>query len=588
MSSDLKGPFFTNTILLHIVVIWIFLFFYGENNKKDHIQSDVVVYYGYVPATFICKDITLKFLDKNKCQGRYWPLYLPNGNKVFKMSMGMAFLYTPFFFIGHLAASFLKEPQNGYSAPYQVALAFGSFFYLILGFHFLKKLLLVYFNDLIVGLVIIALFFGTNLFSYSTIDFLMPHVYLFSLVSMVLYLTHKIVESPGWKRIGLLSFLLGLISLIRPSNIILTLIPLLYGIRSFKELENRIRKIIRNKGYLLLGITAFIIPWIPQFIYWKVVTGQWLFYSYYDETFFFSSPHILEGLFGYRKGLFVYTPLLLFAFFGLFYLRKKVPDYFVPILIFLPLFIYIVFSWWCWWYGGSFGQRPFIDIFPVLSIPLACFIERITRINYIKYVGLLLLEIFIGLNLFQTWQFKRCLIHYDSMSYETYWSAFLSLDFPKDWDGRLKHPDYLMAKLGNEDELDLNRLNKIDIQISLKALNSKYVSCEISSTGELVANRDHDWDWEKFTIRKMSKDTFYLKAANNKFVYVNEDFGGKLEATKTTVQEASVFNIHSYHRNEISIKYKKNFVCLDPNDFKLKASSEPVNSNSSFTVVTVK
>ena len=58
-----------------------------------------------------------------------------------------------------------------------------------------------------------------------------------------------------------------------------------------------------------------VLVWVPQMIYWNEMTGHWLYFSYgSDERFFFGDPAIIKGLFSYRKGLFIYTPLLLFAF----------------------------------------------------------------------------------------------------------------------------------------------------------------------------------------------------------------------------------------------------------------------------------
>ena len=67
-----------------------------------------------------------------------------------------------------------------------------------------------------------------------------------------------------------------------------------------------------------------VLVWVPQMIYWKEMTGRWLYFSYgSDERFFFGDPAIIKGLFSYRKGLFIYTPLLLFAFAGVISLWLK-------------------------------------------------------------------------------------------------------------------------------------------------------------------------------------------------------------------------------------------------------------------------
>ena len=568
------GQSFSRFVLIQIILVWIFLFFYNENNKQDHIQNDVVVYYSYVPATFICKDLTLQFVGKSNCEGKYWPFYLPNGGRVIKMSMGMAYMYTPFFFLGHWAAPFLKEPQNGYSAPYQVMLAFGSLVYMMIGFFYLRRLLLYYFNDLVTGIVMLGLFFGSNLFCYSTIDFLMPHVYLFALFSIFLYLTHKVHLAANKKNVIALGLIGGLIALIRPSDVLILIVPAFYGVTNFNDIVTKLRSVKQKKQLVVLFGAAFIIPWIPQFVYWKVVTGDWLFYSYFGEKFFFNSPHILEGLFGYRKGLFIYSPLILIAVIGIVLLRKRIPQFFLPTVILLPVFTYVVLSWWCWWYGGSFGQRSFIDIFPLLAFPLACVVDFFNQRRFTSLIGLLVLEIIISLNLFQIWQYKKGLIHYDAMTKEAYWSVFLSSSYPSNWAELINDPDYERAKLGEKENVDFNSLNG---KVNIRASNFKYISCDVNVDGGLSATRENCGDWETLEIENRGANTFYLKGSNNKYVFIDENSNNELVARGNDIKEATLFTAHSTTQNKFSFGFNDKFVCTDKN-LKLSASCADGNS----------
>src|SRR6185436_10253555 len=115
----------------------------------------------------------------------------------------------------------------------------------------------------------------------------------------------------------------------------------------------------------VLGILIFL----PQLFYWKHQTGSWFFNSYLNEHFYFNNPHVFYGLFSFRKGWLVYTPIMFFALAGLYTLFKTMKEFFYPVLILFLLYIYVAFSWWCWWYGGSYGQRALIDIYPFLAVP---------------------------------------------------------------------------------------------------------------------------------------------------------------------------------------------------------------------------
>ena len=67
---------------------------------------------------------------------------------------------------------------------------------------------------------------------------------------------------------------------------------------------------------------------------------------------------------------------MLFAVAGIFYLPRYIKGVTLGISVFLVLNVYIIFSWWSWWYGGSFGARPMIDSYGILAIPLAAMIEQ--------------------------------------------------------------------------------------------------------------------------------------------------------------------------------------------------------------------
>jgi hypothetical protein len=204
--------------------------------------------------------------------------------------------------------------------------------------------------------------------------------------------------------------------------------------------------------YKLLVIAAFIIlPWIPQLLYWKMVTGEWLYYSYGDERFFFSHPYVFETLFSFRKGLFIYTPLMLFALWGLIILRKRLPQFSLAIWTFTALNIYIISSWWCWWYGGSFGLRAYIEMFALWTIPMAVVMEKILKSQLILRIGGLAIIFFlIVLNLFQSMQYWNGALHWDGMNWNVYKAQFFRKGCAPGYDDMVTRPDYEKAMTGEE------------------------------------------------------------------------------------------------------------------------------------------
>ena len=118
----------------------------------------------------------------------------------------------------------------------------------------------------------------------------------------------------------------------------------------------------------------------PQIAYWHAITGQLVANGYVGEHLELLRPHLLEVLFSVRKGLFFWTPLLLLAVAGVPFLRRFAPGLFVPTIAYLAVHTWIVASWSTWWYGGSFGMRPFVEALPILAMPLAALLAAATSV----------------------------------------------------------------------------------------------------------------------------------------------------------------------------------------------------------------
>lgn len=434
-------------------------------NRGKVIEWDITSYYGYLPATFIHKDLSLSFLNDNReaysNAMQFWPKRAENGGNVFKMTMGMSVLYSPFFALGHIIAKYQGLNADGFSLPYHICIHLSSFVYLVLGFIFLRKSLLLFFSEYTTSIVLMIMALGTNLFYYATIQAAMSHAYTFSLISVFIYYCFRWHEKVSIKNTLILGVIGGLIVLVRPINILVFIFPLLLHVASYKDLQTKVAFFWGRKASVLMIALLVFIVLAPQFLYWKYVSGHFYFYSYGDEHFYFNNPHILEGLFSYRKGWLLYTPVMMLALLGFFPLYKTQRNVFWGILMFILLYIYVVFSWWCWWYGGSFGLRAMIDSYPLLAIPLAAFIETIfkAKSKIISFSTIAIVAVFVVLNIFQIKQYTDSIIHHEAMNKEAYWFFFMT---PKEaitneqweaFDKLLKHPNYEKAMKGEDEYL---------------------------------------------------------------------------------------------------------------------------------------
>lgn len=421
-------------------------------NKNEVINNDACIYYAYLPAFFIYHDLTFAF-QKNLpagFEGRIWTLNAPNGSQVLKMSSGNAICWLPFFCLAHLYATLSNNYQaDGYSMPYSVSIFIATLFYLSLGLFFLGRLLLKYFHDITAGLALILIVLGTNIFYYIIQEPGTSHINSFGLICIFLYVCVKWLDKPTFIQSIIMGLLAGLIILIRPTNFVVLLLPLLIGISTWHDIFPRIIFLRRNTLKILMAAIAAFIIIIPQLIYWKYITGQYIYYSYQDQGFFFNHPHIIDGLFSYRKGWLLYTPIMAFAIAGFLILGKYAKGFTFAFTAFMAINIYVIFSWWNWWYGGSFGSRPMIDSYGIMAFPLAALIEYIFhRKIWIKALATLIFSFVIYLNQFQIKQYCVCIIHWENMSQRAYWGVFLTNKLPVNYQEMLQPPNVDKALKG--------------------------------------------------------------------------------------------------------------------------------------------
>jgi hypothetical protein len=328
------------------------------------VKSDIRGYYAYLPALFIHNDLKLDDVTVYEGEGplKIWFNTSENGIRYIKYPMGTAILYAPFFGLAHVYAGVTSEAQDGFSTPYMFALSMSALFYLLLALVFLRKILRIYFSETVTALTIVVVFIGTNAGNYFTFDAGFSHSYSFSVITFFIYGVIKWTETMRYKYVLWVGISAGLMTLIRPIDIVFILfIPLLF-VRSWDDFKERWRLFYRQRTQLLVMLLVATVCVMPQLIYFKYISGEWLFYSYSDESFFFTNPKVLEAMFSFRNGWLIYSPLMVFALVGFIFIRKRNAGLFLPLIVVTAIYVFIISSWWCWWYVG-FGNRALRDTF---------------------------------------------------------------------------------------------------------------------------------------------------------------------------------------------------------------------------------
>lgn len=426
-------------------------------------------YHLYLPAIFIYEDVTrldfYSYIDDTYHPSGYgstnYCIYnLPNGNRINRYSIGVAVHEAPFFLATHfINKTFLHYPPDGYSTPYQVATHISTLFYVILGLITIRKLLSQYFTDTVVAVTIAIIAFGTNIYYYTIFSAGFAHTYSFFHMSMLVWLSHCVYTKGGAKYFYYIAIVLGLTFITRPVNISFVVIPLLWGLYNKKSVQQRLQMLKQNIPHLLGSIAVMIAVMTIQLGFWKYVTGSWYYDGYHEEGFVWQQPAIIKGIFSFRKGWLIYAPLSVLGLLGIYLMRKRFRQHIPAMVTFIAVYLYITYSWWSWWYGGSYGSRPMVDVTPLLALPTAVCIERIFALRKaLKHSIIIIILLLIGLQGFQSYQYHKNVIHFERMTARYYFHMFFRTTTPTEAEEELLLPP---RELGKEMSTRLQKINKL-------------------------------------------------------------------------------------------------------------------------------
>lgn len=405
MKSKLSQIFVITAALITTIV---FVLNFGQ--KANPFYGDALGYYIYLPSTFIYHNskaiyelpadegISPHILEGVAGMRNNYP-QSKNGYTVNQYTYGVAFFELPFFLIAHMYERATNKEANGFSESYRTAVRVSGWFYVLLGLWILYRTLKIYFQSAVAVYTTVLIFLGTNLFWFACYQPGMAHIPVFFLFALLILLTIKIHDRPRIILFFAAGLTAGFITIIRPSDILCLLIPLLYGVTGRAAIKQKILFLKSNLKGLIFFSLAFGIALLPQLLYWKELTGSFVFYSYGSQSFNWLKPRIFDGLFSFYNGWLAYSPIMIFSIAGLIF-YKKIKSWMLCVAILLPAYIYVIYSWYCYNYINGLGSRPMIHMYPLLVLPFAAFISYIIQKKLIaRAIVMMVLFFFISVNI---------------------------------------------------------------------------------------------------------------------------------------------------------------------------------------------
>ena len=296
---------------------------------------------------------------------------------------GAALMWAPFMVLAHVWLKLLNMfggayATDGYTFPYQMAVGFGSLVYGFAGLVLIWRMAREYFGDPIAAIATIAATAGSFFFWYLTVENSMVHGASMFATTLFVYIWHRgrsIVPDPygtqddtrfsvGWW--VALGFSGALTTMVRWQNITFVALGVLIVLWQLRRQIDR--SLIRC---LAGGAAGFIIGFLPQLIFWKVVRGGWFDIPTADHSFDIRSFHAWDVLFSSNHGLFATTPIAYIALLGVPAFVKR--DRALALLLIGGFISQVIVNAGPegWWGGSGYGARRFDNSMIVFVVGLA-------------------------------------------------------------------------------------------------------------------------------------------------------------------------------------------------------------------------
>jgi hypothetical protein len=365
---------YTKTILI-LLLISFFGFLVVNWSNPIRIEGDGVFYYSWLRSAVF--DADFNFLNELERFSAYdvgsqvmlaSDLRTPLGKIPNPYAYGTAVLWAPLYLLAHLVTWLLQLTVNGYSYLYVwfVNLAswlFGSVAFLLLYIN-LKK----FFSDTVSFWSSLGIYLATPWVYYQFFEPSMSHMASLLMVSIFLHLVIKIHQK---KYVNSLFFMAVVFLMIatRWQNMLfgVAYLPILWSYR------DNIKQLVKS---VLMSLVPVVLFWLTQAMIWQHLYGRYLLIPQ-GSHFVRSKFHVFYILFSSNRGLLLWSPIIIIAVLGAYYLWRKSKFLF---FIFISAFVMQ------WLLNGSindlgggdaYGSRRFIETLPFLVLALAAFWDKI-------------------------------------------------------------------------------------------------------------------------------------------------------------------------------------------------------------------
>jgi hypothetical protein len=378
-------------------ILLVVLFVVTLPLSNPWVRGDGVGYYAFARSLLIEHrlDFTKDWQDANASfrmgrlddDGMPRPAeYTETGHLDNHFSVGPAILWSPFLIATHASVLLYDKMgghvrADGFSRPYRTAMSIATAIYGFLALFISFSLARRYVSDLCAFLATLGIWFASSLPVYMYFNPSWSHAHSAFMVALFLWYWIRTRPARSFAQWVILGAIGGLMMDVYYVTAIVLLLPLLESLAEYRMglrgagLEPVTMLFAKNLAFAATVLVAFT----PTLITKKLIYGGYLRFGY-REAWYWKSPAFFKAAFSPDHGLFSWTPVLILAVAGLWFLRRH--DRVLGAYL-LALFLFYLYAMGCFqsWDGlSSFGNRYFVSLTSIYVLGLAAFFDWLWQI----------------------------------------------------------------------------------------------------------------------------------------------------------------------------------------------------------------
>lgn len=339
--------------------------------------SQSILEHGTVKLDNYSKDILDRF---------EWQIFQREGHTFYSYPLGTSVFMIPFVVIANLTHMDMKRRDHEIILQGRLAALSAS-----LAMLFIYLIARCYFSPEISLFLTLILTFGSAISSTLAVAlWSMNLAVIFILWSLILL----VKDCNGRKKLNpyLLGFLLFSAFFCRPTSAIFVFSVLVYLL-----IKNR-TVFLRSLLVLLPCLIALMLFSLE--VYHAVYPGHYSFVFSSDGYVHFNWVAFLGNLVSPNRGIFIFSPFLLFSFVGIGIFFKKIYRNTLFWAVFMSFILHLILlsKWKMWWGGGGFGNRLLTDSYPSLVFMTLIVFQCLLAVKArVIRRGLIMLFVLLGL-----------------------------------------------------------------------------------------------------------------------------------------------------------------------------------------------